>query len=179
MASLATASKAKKNLRSGAVENVLGTIQIGSKRLRTLLLTTLIVGLPVCTISSRSYALEMAAPCDIKGCEGGGAGGVPGPGPGDLGGSTMPSGGDNRKFPRQDKEADKIEYDTDRVGSDYRNFDLTRADPALCQTSCSGKVQCKAWTYVKPGIQGLKARCWLKTSVPTAKHNACCVSGLK
>lgn len=72
-----------------------------------------------------------------------------------------------------------MEYNTDRMGSDYRNFDLTRANPALCQTRCSREARCKAWTYVKPGIQGPKARCWLKTSVPVAKPNACCVSGLK
>lgn len=72
-----------------------------------------------------------------------------------------------------------MEYDTDRAGSDYKNFDLTQADPALCYASCNGEAKCKAWTYVKPGIQGPKVRCWLKTSVPLAKSNACCVSGVK
>ena len=72
-----------------------------------------------------------------------------------------------------------MQYNTDRLGSDYSGFDLTRASPALCQTRCSGEAQCKAWTYVKPGIKGSKARCYLKTSVPVATRNACCVSGLK
>lgn len=72
-----------------------------------------------------------------------------------------------------------FEYDTDRQGSDYKNYELPNADANLCATSCSGDAQCKAWTYAKPGIQGPKARCWLKSSVPAAKPNACCVSGVK
>ena len=72
-----------------------------------------------------------------------------------------------------------VEYDTDRAGSDYTSFDLVQADPALCKSSCYGQAKCKAWTYVKPGIQGPKARCWLKNSVPSAKANSCCVSGVK
>ena len=70
------------------------------------------------------------------------------------------------------------EYNTDRMGLDYRNIDLTQADPAQCQTICSSEAQCKAWTSVKPGVQGPKTRCWLKQSVPNATPNPCCVSGL-
>jgi hypothetical protein len=72
-----------------------------------------------------------------------------------------------------------FEYDTDRGGSDYKNFDLPQADPLLCETNCNKEPQCNAWTYVKPGIQGVTARCWLKTSVPEAKPSTCCVSGMK
>ncbi|NJD60655.1 MAG: trypsin-like serine protease [Anaerolineae bacterium] len=72
-----------------------------------------------------------------------------------------------------------MEYDTERGGADYKNFDLTQADPTLCRTSCNGESQCKAWTYVKPVYQGAKARCWLKAGVPPAKPNSCCVSGVK
>jgi hypothetical protein len=73
----------------------------------------------------------------------------------------------------------RMEYNTDRAGSDYKSFGLVQADPALCQASCNKQPKCKAWTYVKPGIQGPKARCWLKNSVPSAKANSCCVSGVK
>ena len=72
-----------------------------------------------------------------------------------------------------------VEYATDRLGGDYKSFTLGQADPALCQASCNSEASCKAWTYVKPGFQGAQARCWLKSSVPVAKANACCASGIK
>jgi hypothetical protein len=40
-------------------------------------------------------------------------------------------------------------------------------------------AQCRAYTYVKPGFQSSKARCWLKKGIPQAKPNNCCVSGIK
>jgi hypothetical protein len=72
-----------------------------------------------------------------------------------------------------------VEYSIDRPGSDYKNFDLAKADPNLCLTSCVGEGQCKAWTYVNPGVQGPQARCWLKNSIPAAVANSCCTSGVK
>ncbi|HEY5606789.1 MAG TPA: PAN domain-containing protein, partial [Alphaproteobacteria bacterium] len=67
----------------------------------------------------------------------------------------------------------------DRPGSDFNNIALAVADPALCQNACNGVAQCKAWTYVKPGVQGPNARCYLKNAVPAAVVNNCCVSGVK
>lgn len=75
--------------------------------------------------------------------------------------------------------AEAFETDTDRPGMDYKNFNLTAADPALCENACNGDAACKAWTYVKPQIQGPQPRCWLKTSVTAPKSNTCCVSGVK
>jgi beta-lactam-binding protein with PASTA domain len=72
-----------------------------------------------------------------------------------------------------------MEIDTDRMGSDYVVFDLASPDPAPCQSRCAGDPQCRAWTYVKPGVQGAQARCYLKNPVPTASHNTCCISGVK
>jgi hypothetical protein len=74
--------------------------------------------------------------------------------------------------------AQALEYDVNRPGQDYRNFDLLAADPALCQRACTGDSQCRAFTYVKPGVQGRSARCWLKTGVPDPIANNCCVSGV-
>ena len=71
------------------------------------------------------------------------------------------------------------ENNTDRLGQDYRGFDLAQADPNLCQLACSGETQCQAWTYVKPNIQTAAARCYLKTGTPNPTPNACCVSGTK
>jgi hypothetical protein len=72
-----------------------------------------------------------------------------------------------------------LEKDTDRPGMNYRNFDLDVSEPKRCQRTCQDDPKCKAWTYVKPGVQGPKARCWLKTGVPSAKPAPCCISGVK
>jgi hypothetical protein len=67
----------------------------------------------------------------------------------------------------------------DRPGSDFNNIALAVADPALCQNACNSVAQCLAWTFVKPGVQGPNARCYLKNAVPAAVVNNCCVSGVK
>ena len=72
-----------------------------------------------------------------------------------------------------------LQYNTNRPGGDYHNFDLAGANPNLCRSACQGDSNCVAWTYVNPGIQGPAARCWLKNSVPPAVNDACCVSGVK
>lgn len=73
-----------------------------------------------------------------------------------------------------------MEYDTDRPGLDYKNFDLPYAEPMLCQQACLDDPKCKAWTYVKPNtIQGPNPRCWLKYAVPQPHHATCCISGVK
>jgi len=68
---------------------------------------------------------------------------------------------------------------TDRPGSDYRNFRLANDQPGLCARQCEQEHRCEAYTYVKPGIQGAQARCWLKHSVPQPVSDDCCVSGVK
>jgi hypothetical protein len=65
----------------------------------------------------------------------------------------------------------------DRPGRDYRNFPVSSSDE--CQTACNAEGKCRAWTYVKPGVQGASARCWLKHSVPGPVRNTCCTSGVK
>jgi len=72
-----------------------------------------------------------------------------------------------------------LEYDTNRSGSDYRGFELSQADPETCRNECANDSACRAFTYVKPGVQGARARCWLKSAVPVASANNCCVSGIK
>lgn len=70
-----------------------------------------------------------------------------------------------------------VETEFDRPGSDYASFDLGRADPGECIRACLGDSKCRAYTYVFPGFQGEAPRCWLKSSVPPAVANNCCVSG--
>lgn len=71
------------------------------------------------------------------------------------------------------------EVDTDRAGADYRNLELNLPDAGICETWCKADSQCQSWTYVKPGIQGPKARCYIKSSIPNRATNSCCISGLK
>lgn len=72
------------------------------------------------------------------------------------------------------------EWNIDRQGSDYKNYNLSTDDPGLCQADCENDPSCKAWTYVKPNtIQGPSPRCWLKNAVPPAQAKNCCVSGVK
>lgn len=63
----------------------------------------------------------------------------------------------------------------DMPGSDYEHFSAT--SPFICRDSCGGDTRCQAWTWVKPGIQGPNAQCWLKTKVPNMVKNDCCSSG--
>ena len=72
-----------------------------------------------------------------------------------------------------------LEPNTNRAGQDYKSFELTDAQPYLCQKACVDDPSCKAFTYVKPGIQGARAMCWLKSAVPAASADSCCVSGVK
>ncbi|MBI1385798.1 MAG: hypothetical protein GC150_12890 [Rhizobiales bacterium] len=79
-----------------------------------------------------------------------------------------------------------VETNTDRPGNDLgppielefrQNSFLTFE--AECQGLCAGNRRCVAWTMVKPGVQGPKARCYLKNRVPAPRRNNCCSSGVK
>jgi hypothetical protein len=70
-----------------------------------------------------------------------------------------------------------FECDTNRNGSDYNGFDLPQANAQMCQAYCSADNSCRAWTYVRPGVQGPNARCYLKNPAPAASANNCCISG--
>lgn len=73
-----------------------------------------------------------------------------------------------------------LEVDVNRLGSDYKSFALPAADPELCRAACDDDAKCKAFTYVRPNLQGPSARCWLKHEVAVARLNeGCCVSGVK
>jgi len=72
-----------------------------------------------------------------------------------------------------------MENNIDRPGMDYSNFDLPSANPSLCEKACDDDPSCRAFTYVRPGYQGTSARCWLKSGVPDAVPNSCCISGSK
>jgi hypothetical protein len=70
-----------------------------------------------------------------------------------------------------------MENTTDRPGSDYRAFPVG-INPADCQNVClEDRTTCRAWTYVRQGIQGPNPVCRLKNAQPLAVHNDCCISG--
>ena len=72
-----------------------------------------------------------------------------------------------------------VETGFNRPGSDYYHFWLTAPDPNLCGQTCAKDARCRAWTYVKPGIQGSRAVCWLKSAAPAQVADPCCSSGVK
>ena len=74
--------------------------------------------------------------------------------------------------------ADTFESGWDRPGFDYHSFDMNSTRVILCQWNCQKDKRCKAWTYVRAGIQGPNPRCWLKNRVPNPVRNNCCTSGI-
>lgn len=71
-----------------------------------------------------------------------------------------------------------IETGIDRLGGDFHSFLMTRAAPDDCRIACQVHRRCRAWTYVRPGVQADSAKCWLKSSVPAARKDNCCTSGV-
>lgn len=71
------------------------------------------------------------------------------------------------------------EFGRDRAGSDYTSFVTSTSAASVCQQSCINDNRCNAYTYVRPGVQGASAVCYLKTVAPASTPNSCCVSGAK
>jgi opacity protein-like surface antigen len=74
-----------------------------------------------------------------------------------------------------------MEQDTDRPGMNYKDYAISSADPQICANDCANDPNCKAFTYVKPGVRGSDSapECWLKNGVPNPVSGECCVSGVK
>jgi len=70
-----------------------------------------------------------------------------------------------------------FERNTDRPGIDYKR--MPSRDAATCSFACQRENVCRAWTYVRPGVQGPSGFCWLKTAVPRAVASGCCTSGFR
>ncbi len=99
--------------------------------------------------------------CCVSGVK---ASGRPGGGGGSGGGASVPRG---------------AMAGTNLPGSDYTNFRQDSPNPGVCQAACRQDSRCRAWTYVKPGMQGAQARCWLKNAIPARRAESCCVSGIE
>lgn len=83
-----------------------------------------------------------------------------------------------RAQPPQPGHGLTLETGIDRRGSDYTNFDVA-ADPNICRNDCASDGRCMAYTWVRPGVQGPSARCWLKSAIPPPTQADCCVSGAR
>jgi hypothetical protein len=71
-----------------------------------------------------------------------------------------------------------MEDNTDRPGSDYRHFPVTEPRVADCQEACRAeRNSCRAWTYVRGGVQGPAPICYLKNAAPAVRASDCCISG--
>jgi hypothetical protein len=71
------------------------------------------------------------------------------------------------------------EFSTDRLGGDYRNFEVpadAKGEP--CASACQADGKCRSWTYVRPGYQGAAGRCYLKETVKPPRRKPCCISGV-
>jgi hypothetical protein len=72
-----------------------------------------------------------------------------------------------------------VEFAIDRIGGDYKSFDLTPDPSGLsCKADCEADNHCRAWTYLRPGYAGAAARCYLKDKVKPPRHKPCCISGV-
>ncbi|NET45922.1 PAN domain-containing protein [Okeania sp. SIO2B3] len=75
-----------------------------------------------------------------------------------------------------------IDFNTDRIGLDYRNFNTNSMES--CLRACATENQCRAFTYVppfaQPGTPNAEGICWLKDRVPEASNNpGGMISGIK
>ncbi|QIG95446.1 MULTISPECIES: PAN domain-containing protein [unclassified Bradyrhizobium] len=72
-----------------------------------------------------------------------------------------------------------IETSIDRLGGDYKNFELKSSDgDEACQAACTADNKCRAWTYARPGYAGRDAHCFLKKDIKPPRRKAGFTSGV-
>lgn len=67
----------------------------------------------------------------------------------------------------------------DRPGGDYFNTPVASGDPEDCALLCERDRKCRAWSFSYPDVEGGKAVCWLKNTVPPRVPESCCISGVR
>ena len=70
-----------------------------------------------------------------------------------------------------------IETNYDRPGGDYSRFGSNTWE--ACAEACQNDAKCRAFTWMKPGVQAQSGVCWLKSSTPGGYSNTNTVSGIK
>jgi hypothetical protein len=94
--------------------------------------------------------------------------------------STLPGAGPSApRHTGSTAQMSEREDGKDRRGGDYLCFDVRIDHIEDCETDCKADMKCAAWTYVKPAVISPNARCCMKSVVPAASDNTCCVSGTK
>lgn len=75
-------------------------------------------------------------------------------------------------------------YGCDLFGNDIGGLNVNNVSD--CAAACSGNGNCLAWTFVRAGLKGPTARCYLKNPTPptcsfnsVCQSNFDCVSGYK
>jgi len=68
----------------------------------------------------------------------------------------------------------RLEYNSDRPGSDYAQ--RPTVTPEACRAVCSADGNCQAFTFVRPSSATSIGQCYLKRTVPTPVGNSCCIS---
>ena len=48
-----------------------------------------------------------------------------------------------------------------------------------CESTCDRTPSCRGWTWVKPGVQGPQAVCWIKKQIVSTVRSNCCISGYR
>jgi hypothetical protein len=74
-----------------------------------------------------------------------------------------------------------LEFSTNRSGGDYKSFDVqdSRIGITNCRQACLGEPsRCRSWRWVRSGVQGPRAKCWLKDKIPFANVDPNTVSGV-
>lgn len=76
----------------------------------------------------------------------------------------------------------RVEYATDRAGSDLRpGFETSYIK---CQNACATLGDCKSFTFVEknqqpPNYNNARPICWLKNAVPGRRRNEGMITGIK
>lgn len=82
-------------------------------------------------------------------------------------------------FPIVLRERANMINNTDYPGADYDHFVMEVSDALICRNSCEHEPKCRAYTYVRPGVQRDRGVCYLKTKIDRVRQSDCCVSGRK
>jgi PAN domain len=72
-----------------------------------------------------------------------------------------------------------VETSIDRVGGDYRNFELKASeDDEACKAACTAENKCRAWTFARAGYVGKEPHCFLKKEIKPPRRRAGFTSGV-
>jgi len=76
----------------------------------------------------------------------------------------------------------RIEYSTDRAGSDITGLPV--GDIGQCMDECAAMGSCRSFTFVDrnqqpPNYDNSRPLCWIKNGVPGRRRNSGMISGVK